>query len=207
MQKWDRLLIECRLATLADSGLPYGAIENAAIAWKDGAITYAGPQSQLPGKPDALAAQVEALGGAWVTPGLIDCHTHLVFAGNRAEEFELRLNGASYEDIARAGGGIVSTVARTRAASDDELLAQSLPRARALAGDGVTTIEIKSGYGLDLDNEAKMLRVARRIGTDLGITVRTTFLGAHAVPPEFSGRQSDYVDEVCIRMLPAVASD
>jgi imidazolonepropionase len=143
--------------------------------------------------------------GAWITPGLIDCHTHLVFAGNRAAEFELRLNGASYEDVARAGGGIVSTVTKTRAASEDELLAQSLPRARALLADGVTTLEIKSGYGLDLDSETKMLRVARRVGTELGISVRTTFLGAHAVPPEFAGRQSDYVDEVCVRMLPAIA--
>jgi imidazolonepropionase len=140
-----------------------------------------------------------------VTPGLIDCHTHLVFAGNRANEFELRLNGASYEEIARLGGGIVSTVEQTRAASEDSLLAQSLPRARALLDDGVTTIEIKSGYGLDADTEAKMLRVARRIGAELGIGVRTTFLGAHAVPAEFAGRQSDYVDEVCVRMLPAIA--
>ncbi len=143
--------------------------------------------------------------GAWITPGLIDCHTHLVFAGNRAEEFELRLNGASYEDIARAGGGIVSTVTKTRATSEDELFAQSLPRARALLHDGVTTLEIKSGYGLDLDSEAKMLRVARRVGAELGVTVRTTFLGAHAIPSEFAGRQSDYVDEVCVRMLPAIA--
>ena len=143
--------------------------------------------------------------GALVTPGLIDCHTHLVFAGDRAGEFDLRLNGASYADIAKAGGGIVSTVAKTRAASEDELLAQSLPRARALRADGVTTVEIKSGYGLDLANETKMLRVARRIGTELGLGVRTTFLGAHAVPPEYAGRQADYVDEVCIHMLPAIA--
>ncbi|HEY2396174.1 MAG TPA: imidazolonepropionase [Rudaea sp.] len=207
MDRWDHLLLDCRLATFTDTGLPYGAIENAALGWKDGRVAFAGARSLLPDRPDALALRVESLGNAWITPGLIDCHTHLVFAGNRAAEFEQRLNGASYEDIARAGGGIVSTVAKTRAASEDELLAQSLPRARSLAGDGVTTIEIKSGYGLDLDNEAKMLRVARRIGAELGIEVRTTFLGAHAVPPEFAGRQSDYVDEVCIRMLPAVASE
>jgi imidazolonepropionase len=191
---------------MRETGAAYGAIEHAALGWKDGAIQFAGPQSQLPGKPASLAAQVESIGNAWVTPGLIDCHTHLVFAGNRASEFEMRLNGATYEDIARAGGGIVSTVTKTRAASEDELLAESLPRARALAADGATTIEIKSGYGLDLDSETKMLRVARRIGTQLGIDVRTTFLGAHAVPPEFDGRQSDYVDEVCIRMLPAIAN-
>ncbi len=205
MPHWDCLLLDCRLATLGDDGDAYGAIENAALGWKSGQITFAAGQSQLPGKPGDLATQVESMHGAWITPGLIDCHTHLVFAGNRAEEFELRLNGASYEDIARAGGGIVSTVTKTRAAGEDELLAQSLPRARVLLADGVTTLEIKSGYGLDLDSEAKMLRVARRIGSELGVTVRTTFLGAHAVPPEFAGRQSDYVDEVCVRMLPAIA--
>lgn len=207
MQRWDHLLLDCRLATLCNDSTAYGAIEHAALGCKDGQITFAAPQSQLPGTPDDLATQVESLQGAWITPGLIDCHTHLVFAGNRATEFEMRLNGASYEDIARAGGGIVSTVAKTRAASEDELLAQSLSRARSLAGDGVTTVEIKSGYGLDLDNEAKMLRVARRIGAELGIAVCTTFLGAHAVPAEFAGRQSDYVDEVCIRMLPAIANE
>lgn len=205
--RWDGLLLDCRLATLRDGGNAYGAIENAALGWKDGKITFAGSQTELPGKPDALSSQVESLDGGWIAPGLIDCHTHLVFAGNRAPEFELRLNGASYEDIARSGGGVVSTVTKTRAASEDELLAQSLPRARALLADGVTTLEIKSGYGLDLDSEKKMLRVARRIGAELGITVRTTFLGAHAVPPDFAGRQSDYVDEVCVRMLPAIARE
>src|SRR5438445_1503286 len=200
--RWDGLLLDCRLASMAQNGTPFGLIDRAALGWKDGRIAYAGAQSALPGAPDALAAQVEDMRGALVTPGLIDCHTHLVFAGNRADEFDLRLNGASYADIAKAGGGIVSTVTKTRAASEDELLAQSLPRARALLADGVTTLEIKSGYGLDLDNEMKMLRVARRIGEALGVTVRTTFLGAHAVPPEFAGRQSDYVDDVCIHMLP-----
>jgi imidazolonepropionase len=205
--RWDGLLLDCRLATLTETGLPYGMIEDAALGWKDGHIAFAGPRTELPGNADLLAVQVESVGNAWITPGLVDCHTHLVFAGNRASEFEMRLNGASYEDIARAGGGIVSTMAKTRAASEHELLAQSLPRAGALLADGVTTIEIKSGYGLDLDSEAKMLRVARRIGAELGIGVCTSFLGAHAVPPEFAGRQSDYVDEVCIRMLPAIARD
>jgi imidazolonepropionase len=205
--RWDGLLLDCRLATLTETGLPYGMIEDAALGWKDGHIAFAGPRTELPGNADLLAVQVESVGNAWITPGLVDCHTHLVFAGNRASEFEMRLNGASYEDIARAGGGIVSTMAKTRAASEHELLAQSLPRAGALLADGVTTIEIKSGYGLDLDSEAKMLRVARRIGTELAIGVCTSFLGAHAVPPEFAGRQSDYVDEVCIRMLPAIARD
>jgi imidazolonepropionase len=207
MPLWDHLLLNCRLATMADNGTAYGAIEHAALGWKDGVIAFAGPQSGLPGRPTDLAAQVESAGNAWITPGLIDCHTHLVFAGNRAEEFELRLNGASYEEIARRGGGIVSTVTKTRAASEDELFAQSLPRARALVRDGVTTLEIKSGYGLNLDAEAKMLRVARRIGKELRISVRTTFLGAHALPTEFAGRQADYVDEVCVRMLPAIARE
>ena len=202
---WDGLLLDCRLATLTDNGQPYGRIENAALGWHDGRITFAAPQAQLPGAPEKLARHVESAAQAWITPGLIDCHTHVVFAGNRAHEFELRLRGAAYEEIARAGGGIVSTVEHTRAASEDELLAQSLPRARALTREGVTTLEIKSGYGLDFDSEAKMLRVARRIGTELGVEVRTTFLGAHAVPADFSGRQSDYVDELCVRMLPAIA--
>ena len=202
---WDGLLLDCRLATLTDNGQPYGRIENAALGWHDGRITFAAPQAQLPGAPEKLARHVESAAQAWITPGLIDCHTHVVFAGNRAHEFELRLRGAAYEEIARAGGGIVSTVEHTRAASEDELLAQSLPRARALTREGVTTLEIKSGYGLDFDSEAKMLRVARRIGTELGVEVRTTFLGAHAVPVDFSGRQSDYVDELCVRMLPAIA--
>jgi imidazolonepropionase len=205
--RWDHLLLDCRLATMADNGVAYGAIENAALGWKDGIITFAGPQSGLPGRPNDLAAQVGSAGHAWITPGLIDCHTHLVFAGNRAEEFEQRLQGASYEEIARAGGGIVSTVTKTRAAGEDDLFAQSMPRARALRADGVTTLEIKSGYGLDLESEAKMLRVARRIRKELGVAVRTTFLGAHAVPPEFAGRQGDYVDEVCVRMLPVIARD
>ena len=202
---WDGLLLDCRLATLTDNGQPYGRIENAALGWHDGRITFAASQAQLPAAPETLARHVESAGQAWITPGLVDCHTHLVFAGNRAHEFELRLRGAAYEEIARAGGGIVSTVEHTRAASEDELFAQSLPRARALTREGVTTLEIKSGYGLNFDSESKMLRVARRIGTELGVEVRTTFLGAHAVPADFSGRQSDYVDELCVRMLPAIA--
>jgi imidazolonepropionase len=205
MRPWDGLLLDCRLATMRGGGAPYGAIDDAALAWKDGKIAFAGQRSELPGKAADLADHVDSAANAWITPGLVDCHTHLVFAGNRAAEFELRLQGASYEEIARAGGGIVSTVAKTRAAGEDELLAQSLPRARALVADGVTTCEIKSGYGLDLDTETKMLRVARRIGSELGISVSATFLGAHAVPGEFTGRQSDYVNEVCVRMVPAIA--
>ena len=182
----------------------YGLIEHGAIGWKDGVIAFVGAMDALPGAPASLAERVESAHGALVTPGLIDCHTHLVFAGDRAREFEMRLQGASYEAIAKAGGGILSSVRATRAASEDELFAQSLPRAQALLRDGVTTLEIKSGYGLDL--RAKwMLRVARRIGDELGVGVRTTFLGAHALPPEFAGRADDYIDFVCGTMLPAIA--
>ena len=189
---WDGLAIGVSLATLeGDAG--YGAIADGALGWRDGLLAYVGPRAGLPGDPATLAREVVALDGGWITPGLVDCHTHAVFAGDRAGEFELRLQGASYEAIARAGGGILSTVRAVRAASEDELLAQSLPRARSLLRDGVTTLEIKSGYGLDYDNERKMLRVARRIGTELGITVRTIFLGAHALPPEFANDASGYI--------------
>ncbi len=187
---WDGLATGVSLATLdADAG--YGPIEDGALGWRDGLLTYAGPRSGLP--EGVVAATTRDFGGGWITPGLVDCHTHLVFAGDRAGEFELRLQGASYEAIARAGGGILSTVHAVRAASEDELLAQSLPRARALLRDGATTLEIKSGYGLDFANERKMLRVARRIGSELGIGVRTTFLGAHALPPEFAEDADGYI--------------
>jgi imidazolonepropionase len=179
------------------SAQPYGIIEGGAVGWKDGLLAFVGPRAALPGDAGSLADDVLSAGGGWITPALIDCHTHLVFAGNRAEEFEQRLQGASYEQIARQGGGIVSTVRQTRAASDEVLFEQSLPRAMALVTDGVATIEIKSGYGLDLANERKMLRVARRIGAELGITVRTSFLGAHALPPEFAGRGDEYIEVVC----------
>ena len=193
---WDGLITGVNLATL-EGVAGYGAVEDAALGWRDGVITFVGLHSQLPGAPATLAHQVIEAEGGWITPGLIDCHTHTVFAGDRAGEFEQRLQGVTYEEIARNGGGIVSSVLATRAASEDQLLTQSLPRARALRDDGVTTLEIKSGYGLDFDNERKMLRVARRIGRELGISVRTTFLGAHALPPEFAGRADDYIDAVC----------
>jgi imidazolonepropionase len=202
--RWDHLLLDCRLVTLADAR-GYGLIPDAAVGWRDGRIAFAGPMHDLPGKPETLAHACESVRGALVTPGLVDCHTHLVFAGERANEFEMRLNGESYEAIARAGGGILSSVRATRASSEDELFEQSLPRARGLLHDGATTLEIKSGYGLDLDTEMKMLRVARRIGETLGITVRTTFLGLHALPPEFGGRRADFVAAVCDEWLPAVA--
>lgn len=192
---WDGLACGATLVTL-DAVAGYGLVEHGAIGWRDGLLCHVGPMSSLPGKPAALAREVVQLTGL-VTPGLVDCHTHAVFAGDRAGEFEQRLQGASYEDIARAGGGIVSSVDATRLANEDALFEQSLPRARALRADGVTTLEIKSGYGLDFDNERKMLRVARRIGQVLGIEVRTTFLGAHALPAEFGGRGDAYIDAVC----------
>lgn len=205
MRRYDHLLLDARLCTLSgDAG--YGLIEDGAIGWREGRIAFAGPATQLPDAPEALSTQVTSAGGALATPALIDCHTHLVFAGERSGEFEQRLLGRSYAEIARAGGGILATVAATRAADEAELLAQSLPRARALRADGVATLEIKSGYGLDLENELKMLRVARRIGAELGLDVRTSFLGAHALPPEFAGRADAYIEEICERMLPAVAA-
>jgi imidazolonepropionase len=203
--EWDGLLLDCRLATMAQADASYGLVEHAALGWKDGTITYAGAQAMLPDAPERLATQVARAEGALVTPGLIDCHTHLVFGGDRASEFEQRLNGASYEEIARAGGGIASSVRATRDADEDALLAQSLPRARALLADGVTTIEIKSGYGLDRDSELRMLRVARRIGDVLGIGIRTTLLSAHALPPEYAGRPDAYTDLVCDDIIPAAA--
>lgn len=195
-ERWDGLLTGARLATL-DAVEGHGLVVDGALGWRDGRIVYAGAMAGLPAAPHALASEVVDAGGDLVTPGLVDCHTHLVFAGDRAAEFEQRLSGASYEEIARAGGGIVSTVRATRAADEDTLLAQSLPRARALVADGVTTLEVKSGYGLDFDNERKMLRVARRLGETLGVPVRTTFLGAHALPPEYAGDADAYIDAVC----------
>lgn len=203
--RYDHLLLDCTLATLTgDSG--YGLVEHGAIGWRDGVIAFAGPIHGLPGEPQALSDSHESVHGALVTPGLVDCHTHLVFAGDRANEFEMRLNGESYEAIARAGGGILASVRATRAAPEDALFEQSVSRARALLHDGVTTLEIKSGYGLDLDTEVKMLRVARRIGDALGITIKTTFLGLHALPPEFKDRRGEYVATVCDEWLPRVAA-
>ena len=204
--RWDRLLLDATLATFVGER-PYGLIERGAMALHQGRIAWVGPMDELPAAPDTLAATLQSLDGALVTPGLIDCHTHLVFGGDRAHEFELRLNGASYEEIARAGGGIASSVKATRAANEDTLFALALPRARALLADGVTTLEIKSGYGLDLPTERRMLRVARRLGDALGIGVRTSFLGLHALPPEFKDRREAYVTQVCDDMLPALAGE
>jgi imidazolonepropionase len=193
---WDGVLLDARLVTLAGEH-GYEVIEDGALAWRDGRLVFAGPRALLDAARVDGAASRESASGDLVTPALVDCHTHLVFAGNRAVEAERRLQGASYEQIAREGGGILSTVRATRAAGEDALFAQSLPRARALRDDGVATLEVKSGYGLDLDGERAMLRVARRIGETLGIGVRCTFLGAHALPPEFAGRADDYVSACC----------
>ena len=202
---WDTLWINARLATMTVGDAPYGLMEDAALAVRDGVITWLGPMSDLP--PDAIANCRDVLdcGGRLVSPGLIDCHTHLVYAGDRAQEFELRLNGASYEEIAHAGGGIKSTVSATRGADENTLFEQSLPRLRRLMADGVTTVEIKSGYGLNTDVECRMLRVARRLGEATPVTVRTSFLGAHALPAEYTGQPDAYIDQVCSDMLPAVA--
>jgi imidazolonepropionase len=200
-----RVWRHAHLATL-DERLPgLGIIENGAIAVEDGRIAFAGPESALPAA--FAGAETVDCEGRWITPGLIDCHTHLVHAGDRAQEFELRLAGASYEDIARAGGGIVSSVKALRAASEDELVRQTLPRLDALIAEGVTTVEIKSGYGLDTENELKSLRAARRIADERDVTVRTTFLGAHALPTEMNGGRTAYIDKVVGEMLPAVAAE
>jgi len=191
------MIINARLATMRSDLGAYGAIEHAAVAWKDGIISYAGPMSNMPVQADIPAHHVEDAHNRWISPALIDCHTHLVFAGDRAVEFERRLQGVSYEQIAREGGGIISTVKQTRDASEAELFAQSLPRLQSLIHEGVATLEIKSGYGLTFESERKMLRVARHLGEHTGITIKTTFLGAHALPPEFAGRSDDYIVTVC----------
>jgi imidazolonepropionase len=183
----------------------YGEIRDAAIAVKDGKIAWLGAQNTLPENYQSKAQHDGK--GAWLTPGLIDCHTHLVYAGNRSDEFEARLNGVAYEEIARQGGGILSTVRATRAASEEALLQASMPRLRHVLAEGVTTLEIKSGYGLDLVTEARILRVARQIGRDFSIRVKTTFLGAHALPPEYAGRADDYITLVCQQMLPALVAE
>jgi imidazolonepropionase len=198
-----RVWTNARLATMAaDADAPYGAIEDGVVVARNGRIVFAGPRAELSSFGQAEVIDCE---GRWITPGLIDCHTHLVYGGDRAHEFELRLKGASYEEIARAGGGIVSSVKATRAANEDELFASADKRLAALIAEGVTTVEIKSGYGLDIDSEVKVLAVARRLGRERPVGVQTSFLGAHAVPAEFKGRQSDYVDLVCGPMLDAVA--
>jgi imidazolonepropionase len=202
-ERFDRIWHNARLATMRGDLPDPGVIEHGLIAARDGRIVYAGPHSGFPG--DADAAERIDCEGRWVTPGFVDCHTHLVFGGERANEFELRLKGANYEEIARAGGGIISTVAATRNASEAELVASALPRLDALIDEGVTTVEIKSGYGLDTETEMRQLSAARALGRSRPVTIRTTFLGAHALPPEADGDKDRYIDLVCQEMLPAVA--
>jgi len=181
--------------------------DNQAIVISNGRIAWCGHTDALPADYARQTTLVEDCQGRLVTPGLIDCHTHLVYAGQRADEFKQRMNGVSYSEISRQGGGILSTVRQTRAASEAQLIEQSLPRLLALRAEGVTTVEIKSGYGLDMDSEIKMLRVARRLGELTGVRVRTTFLGAHAIPPEFKNRSQAYIDHLCEDMLPAIVAE
>ena len=197
------LLRNATIATMTGDGA-YGLIEAGAVSFADGKIRWVGLESDL---PDEFAETGEDMEGRLITPALIDCHTHIVFGGNRAGEFEMRLNGASYEEVARAGGGIVSTVTATRETSEDDLLADALTRADALIAEGVSVIEIKSGYGLDVDTELKMLRVARRVAASRDVRVKTSFLGAHAVPAEYKGRNADYIAEVCLPALEQAAEE
>ena len=192
----------CNVATMANG--TYSIIEDAALVTRDGYIEWMGPRQQL---PTGEYGQTHGLEGAWVTPGLIDCHTHTVFGGNRSGEFEQRLQGVSYADIAAAGGGIASTVRATRAASEDELFDSARQRLLCLLRDGVTSVEIKSGYGLSLESERKILRVIRRLGEELPVTVRSTCLAAHALPPEYKDRADDYIEHICNEMLPALAAE
>jgi imidazolonepropionase len=196
----DRLWRNARLMTCAGEGL--GVVEDGVVAARDGRIVYAGPARDA---PPFDAAETIDCAGRWITPGLIDCHTHLIHAGDRAREFEMRLDGATYEEIARAGGGIRSTMAATRSASEADLVATALPRLDALIAEGATTVEVKSGYGLTLGDELKMLRAARALGEARRVRIRTTFLGAHALPPEYADNPDGYIDLVCETMIPAVA--
>lgn len=194
------LYVNCRAATLSGDA-PYGLIEDAAILTEGGMIRWTGPRAEAP------KAREHDLEGRLVTPALIDCHTHIVHGGHRAAEFELRLTGASYEEIARAGGGIISTVSATRAASVEDLVTAALPRLDALIAEGVSTVEVKSGYGLDIDTELRMLRTARALGRLRPVTIRTSFLGAHAIPPDYKGRPDAYIDQVCLPALRAAHED
>lgn len=201
MADWDLVLTDARLATMRRDTPGYGAIEDGAIAIADGLLAWVGPHADL---PSHTSRETRSLDGRWITPALIDCHTHLVFGGERSGEFEQRLAGTSYEDIARAGGGILATVRATRESSDDALLASAGARLHRLMTGGVATVEVKSGYGLDVDAEIRMLEVARRLDTETPVAVQTTLLAAHAVPPE-SADANAWIDRVCAELLPKVA--
>lgn len=207
MAHYDTLWVNARLATMEPGLGEYGAIEDGALAARDGSIAWVGRREELTEAPERLAARVIDAGGRWITPGLIDPHTHLVFAGERVADFERRVAGESYVAAAGGGRGIAHTVALTRAASADELGHAAMRRLEIMIAAGTTTVEIKSGYGLDLETEVRMLRIARALGRESGITVRTTFLGAHVVPPEFAGRRAEYVALVCDAMLPRIAAE
>ncbi|KPZ61809.1 imidazolonepropionase [Pseudoalteromonas sp. P1-7a] len=207
LEDLDLLLTDANIATMDSTvAAPYGAIENAALAIKNGEIVWLGEQSNLPSF-DAFATPTLSIKGQWLTPGLIDCHTHLIFAGSRSEEFEQRLQGTSYEQIAAQGGGIASTVRATRAASHEQLFVDAKDRLNTLFAEGVTTAEIKSGYGLDVENEIKILEVARLLNEHHPIDIKTTFLGAHALPPEYKGRADEYIDLVCTQMLEQIVAN
>ena len=205
MQHSSVVLTSRRAATMVPGADPYGLIDDAALVLVGGKIAWVGAQAAMPGDYTALA--VRDMGGRLITPALIDCHTHVIHGGNRASEFEMRLQGASYEQVARAGGGIVSTVTATRRASEDDLVAAALPFVDAMIAQGVAVIEIKSGYGLEQDTELRMLRAARRIGQVRPVLVRTSYLAAHAVPAEYAGRADAYIDEVCIAALHAAHAE
>jgi imidazolonepropionase len=204
-EKVDALWLNVHLATMT-AGDPYGMVKDGAIAVAGNKIALIGKRADLPVDFESRVGNVHDGGNGWITPGLVDCHTHLIYAGSRAREFELRLLGVTYEEIARQGGGIRSTVAATREADEQVLLKQSASRLKALMREGVTTVEIKSGYGLDLETELRMLRVARQLGEKYAVSIVPTYLGAHALPPEFEGRSDDYIDFVCDTVMPEVAA-
>lgn len=203
---FDALWVNLHAATLK-AGVGYGIIEKAAIGITDGKIAFIGKEAELRGQHSDLSDYVFDGEGKWATPGLIDCHTHLAYAGSRAHEFEARLHGKTYEEITKEGGGIASTVRAVRDTDEEDIYELTLNRLRPLAEEGVTTVEIKSGYGLDTENEKKLLRVATRIRDELGYRVQRTFLGAHALPPEYKDRADDYIDMICNDMLPAIAAE
>ncbi len=204
MANWDLLLTDARIATMCAGNAEYGTIDDGAIAIADGCVAWVGSRSEL---PQDSADETRSLSGRWITPALIDCHTHLIFGGDRAKEFEQRLQGVSYEEIAAAGGGIMSTVSATREANSGTLFKSAMQRLNKFAADGVATLEVKSGYGLDVENELKILTVAHDLGKASALSIQTTLLAAHAVPPEFRDKASQYMDLICEELLPKVAED